>query len=171
MGGPNVVRAQRHEETAAQVVAEDNSVKHVEARTAIALGHGERGGHDRTAGVRLGDRLEIVGLVRMAEHRVRQGGVDCRGSDVRGEDGSFRDPTLSSDEPDHGFAGFETRARDHRPNRVEDPMLAFADDVGWKISVPSGHHVAGQPACDVGRRRWSRGLTSLAQGRHTRRLR
>src|SRR4029453_18773398 len=55
MRRPNVVRAERHEEPAAQVVAEDDSLQHVEARTAVALGYGQGGGDDCTAGVRLGD--------------------------------------------------------------------------------------------------------------------
>src|SRR4029450_9345908 len=48
MRSPNVVRAERQEETAAQVVAKDDSLEHVEARPAGALGYGQWGADDRT---------------------------------------------------------------------------------------------------------------------------
>ena len=64
-----MIGSERHQPAAAEVVAERDRTEQLRARALVALGHRERRGHDGAAGMRLGDRLEVVGLVGVREHR------------------------------------------------------------------------------------------------------
>ncbi|HEV8316763.1 MAG TPA: hypothetical protein VGQ10_05115, partial [Vicinamibacterales bacterium] len=129
MRGAHEVRAERHEKSAAHVVAERHGPEQLGAGAPFALGHRERGGYDGAAGMRLGHRLEIVRFVGVAEHAVGQCGVDCRRPDVGRQNRGFTNAALSSYEPNRQLTGFETGSRDHRCERVEDSMLAVARDL------------------------------------------
>src|SRR5439155_25611288 len=63
----DVVWAQRHQEAAAQIVAECYGAQKLLSRPILALGHGQGRGHDCAARMCFGHRLEIVGLVRVRE--------------------------------------------------------------------------------------------------------
>ena len=164
MGGAHLIRAERQEKAAAEIVAERDRPQQLRARAVLALGHRERGRHDGAAGMRLGDRLEIVGFVGVAEHPVGERGVDRRRSDVGREDGRLRHAALSAHVLDRHLAGLEAGPRHHRRQRVEDAMLGFAHDLGRQTPIARLDHVARQPAGDIRtrrRRRGGGGLTAI----------
>ena len=120
--------------------------------------------------MRLRIGLEVVGLVRVREHRVDEGRGDDRRAEVRRHDRGLRRSALRAREADCHFPGLQARARNHGRDRVEDAMLRVTDDVpGQRLLTGRGHvagHASGQ-ICDghslfAGRR--SR-LTSKRRGR------
>ena len=112
MRGAHVVGAERQQEAAAHVVAERHGAQQLGAGPAVPLGHGERGRHDGAAGMRLGHRLEVVGLVGVGEHAVGERGVDGGGAQIRGQHGRLRRAALRPDVADRGDDPAAARARD-----------------------------------------------------------
>ena len=145
----HVIRSEREQPSAAQVVAERDRANQILSRALAAFAHGQGSGHDRAAGVGLGDRLEVVGLVGMPEHAVDERRVDRRGPDRRRQDRGFRHTALRPRETDRRFTRLEARARDHRRNRVEDAVTRLARDLGRQRTIARGRHVASHAAGEV----------------------
>jgi hypothetical protein len=97
--------AERGQEATAQVEAEHHRPHERRARRARPLGHRERGRYRRAPGVRLGERVEVVGLVGVREHAVRERGVDRGGDDVGGRDTRLGGAALRTHVVDRELAG------------------------------------------------------------------
>ncbi len=151
--GPDVVGAERHQEAAAHVVAQHDGAQELCARAAILFGHRQRGRHDGTARVRLGDRLEVVGFVGVREHAIGQRGVDCGGAEVGGQHRRLERAALRTHVADGRDSGRKLGARHHRRQCVQDPVFSVLHHLCREFPVARGHHVARQPSGDVGRTR------------------
>ena len=150
MRAAHVIGTERHQEAAAEVVAERDRADHVHARSAAALADRERGGHDRAAGMGLGDGLEVVGLVGVAEHAVGERRIDRSGPEVRRDDRGFLDAAQAAHIAQRHLARPHARARHHRAERVEDAVLALSEHVGRKRAGARLDHVAREASGDVG---------------------
>ena len=76
------IRPQRHRQAATEIIAERHRANEFLTAATLLFGDGERGRHHGTARMRLGDRLDIVGLIGMGAHGVGERGVDRRGEEV-----------------------------------------------------------------------------------------
>ena len=145
MGAAHQIRPQRHQEAAAEVISERDRADEFLAAAALLLGDGQRGGNDRAAGMGLGDRLEIIGLIGMGAHRVGKRRVDRRGAQI----GADNRGLLGAAEPshvDHGLdARMHPRTGNHRAEGVENAMLAFHEHRLRQRLIACRDHVACQP--------------------------
>src|SRR6266550_2377230 len=101
------VGAERQEKAAANVVAKRYRSEQLRPRSALAFGHCQRRGHDVTAWMGLGHRLEVVSLVGVREHAVGQRSVHSGCSDVSGQHRRLCGPALRSREANRHFPSLE----------------------------------------------------------------
>ena len=149
MRGAHVIGAERHEEAATEVVAEHDGANQLGARAALAFCHRERRWNDGRSRMRLGHRLEVVGLVRVREHPVRERGVHrCRANVCR-EDRRLGRSALRANVARGHDAGRQHGAGDHRADGVEDAVLGVAHDRRGQVSIPRRDHVTREPAGHV----------------------
>jgi hypothetical protein len=95
--------------------------------------------------------MEIVGLVGVAEHRVDERGVHRARADVRGDYCGFRRAPLGARVLDRHFAGFHVCTRNHRGERVQNPVPRIPSHLGREFACPCLHHVPSQPSSDIRR--------------------
>ena len=110
--------------------------------------------------MRLGDGLEIVGLVGMRTHRVRQRRVDRRGAEIGADDGSLGIAAERAHIFQRHLARLHARARNHRAERIENAVLAFAQHLLGQLLIPRSDHVAGEPL----RHAWAAAKSRTAAG-------
>ena len=113
--------------------------------------------------MRLGDGFEIVGLVGMGAHRIGQRRVDCCGPEVGADHGSLRVAAKRANVFQRHLARLHPRARHHRTERVENPVLAFAQHLFGQLLIACGDHVAGETLSHAGPRREGRAAASCSQ--------
>src|SRR5438876_2623838 len=70
----HMIGSQRKEEAAAHVVAQCNRMEKLAPGATVAFGHRERGRYHRATRMRLGRRIEIVGLVGVTKHGIGERG-------------------------------------------------------------------------------------------------
>jgi len=93
--------------------------------------------------MRLGQRIDVVGFVRVRTHPIHQRSVDGGSLDVGGENGCLRNPALPAYETDSQVAGSETRARNDGPHPVQYAMLGVQQNLGRQVAIPGRHHIPG----------------------------
>jgi hypothetical protein len=173
VAAPNRFVSQRDDEAAAHVIAEHDRPEQLHPAAPLPLRHREGGRDDAGARVRLGQRIDVVGLVRVREHAVRQRGVDGRRPEVGRDDGSLRHAALRAHEADGHLSRPEVRPRHHRPQRVEDAVLRVHEHLGRERLLAGRHHVARELPGEIGRGGAGRARGSLGRrsGRCSRRTR
>ncbi len=148
----HVVRAEREQKAAAEVVADRHGVKEFFAGATLALGQRERGGHHAAPRMRFRLRVEVVCLVGMAEHGVRERRVHGRRPDVGGEHARFSDTALAARILDGHLARLEMRTRHHRSDRIQDPVSGGLLHFGRELTLPRLDHVFRETSSDIGTR-------------------
>ena len=146
---PHQVRAQGQQEPATQVVTQHHGPQQLLAGAVLPLGHSQGCRQHRTAGMGLGNRLEIVGLVGVAEHPVHQRGVDRRGLQVGGQHRRFGDTALQPDILNRHLAGLEAAPGNAGRQGVEDTVLGRQDHLGGQGALTRLGHILGQYAGDA----------------------
>ena len=128
MAAAHEVRPERQQKAAREIVAERDRANERFAARAFGLRQRERGGDHRTARMRFRHRLEVVGLVGVRAHRVRQRPVDRRRAEIRRDDRGVRMSSLFTHKFQSGDPGRHARAGNHRAERVENMVFAFDED-------------------------------------------
>lgn len=169
MRAAHQIGAERHQQTTAEVVAECNGAHEVGPAATDQLCHGERGRHRRAARVRLGDRLEIVGLVGVGAHCVGEPGIDHRRAQIAPDDTRLRRAARAPNVFERHHAGFHPGTRYHRAQRIQDPVFAGEFDLGRQFPIASGHHIARNLPGEVGPGWIGRTGVSTRQGDERRR--
>ena len=121
---------ERQRQPAAYVVAERNRAQQRRPVAPLALGHGERRGHNAAARMRQRRRMRIVGLVGMSQHAVRQRGVGGRRDDAAAGHASFLGAAERAHEGNRFFPGQQAGTGQHRRDRVEQVVLGLLDN--WR---------------------------------------
>ena len=101
----------------------------------------ERRGDDRTAGVRVGFVVRVVGFVGLRKLAIGKSGVDRRRGQARPRDRARTLTAMRADEALRRLAGTQLRSRDHRRERVQEVMLRVFRDVRWKRCCAGRAHV------------------------------
>ncbi len=140
----NEVGAERHQEPATQVVPKCDGADELNAAAPFLLGHGKRRGHCGTPGMSLCDRLEIVGLVGVRAHGVGERGIDRRRPEAGADHRRLRLAPEPLDILHCNQSRAQSRARDHRPERIQDVVLAFGRHGVRQRTVACFDHVARQ---------------------------
>lgn len=147
------IRPQRYQQAATKIVAEHHRPNEFLAAAAFLFSHRQRSGNHGAARMRLGDRLDIVGLVGMGAHCVGERGVDRGGAEVGSDHRGLRLAAEPANILHRHDAGRHARARHHGAEGVENPVLArHRDDVRQRL-IPGRGHVACEPRGDVSVRR------------------
>ena len=98
----------------------------------------------------LGDRLEVVGLVGVAEHSVDQSRIDHRSPNVGGQDRRLRDAALKPDVLDAHFPGLEPPTGYDGAQRIQDAVLGGENCFRGQAPLPGFCHVPGKLSGEVG---------------------
>lgn len=109
--------------------------------------------HDRASRMRLGDGLEIVGLVGMGAHGVGQRCVDRRGPEIGPDEGGLRIAAEAADIFQRHDTGVHARARHHGTERIENAVLTCQHHLLGQLLIARSHHVPRQPFGDTRARR------------------
>ena len=147
--GPHEIRSKGEKKAAADVVAERHGSDEIGSRSTLSLRHGERGGNHRASRMRLRNRLEIVGFVRMRAHAIRERSVDRGGPDVSRDDRRFCNAALCASVPNRHLARLEPRAGHHGAQRVEDAVLRLPCNGRGQAPFAGAGHISREPTGDV----------------------
>ena len=112
----------------ASVIADRHGFQKFKAASALAFGHGEGGGHRRTAGMGQRKRVRIIGLIGMRRHAVGQRRLHSVGADGGAKHAGLFAPALASRISDRLDAGLHLGAGQDGGEGVQDVVLGFFDD-------------------------------------------
>jgi hypothetical protein len=82
MRAAHQVRPQRHQQAAGEIISQRHGADDLLTVPAMPFGDGQRGRNRGAARMRFGHGLEIIRLVGMGAHRIRQRRVDRRGAEI-----------------------------------------------------------------------------------------
>ena len=145
----NGIVAEGDDEATSDVVAEHDRPEQLQPGPLLLFRHRQGSRHDPCARMRLGQRIDIVRLVGVREHPVRQRCVDRGRLDVRAEHGGLLHAALRTDEADGRFPGSEPCARHDRSQRIQDAVLPVAHRHGWEVLLTGRHHVERQLSGEI----------------------
>ncbi len=142
MRAADEVGSERQKQAAAQVVAERHRPDEFGAGIPVPLGERQGRRNGGAAGMGLGHRLEIVGLVRVGAHGVGERRVHRGGPEAGGDDPRLIGAAEGPDIGQRHLARPHPGARDHGGQGIEDPVLAGDQDLRGQVLPPGGRHVA-----------------------------